>query len=185
VQSQPLRCWVEVGVSALPAPIFGMGTLNLFDAAWLFWTPEYFTGFLFPICKFFQPCFDVLRKCIEERSCIRNIVVELMCAFSPHDAAHRDWHGQSWGFPGLPVCVPQKTRGHTTRARVFLQNRMKNLTTAVQVSIDTAVQHCEVKFSGRKMGYQRRRSCSCSGFVLVTGGWKMEGPRRIVGGLAA
>jgi len=30
---------------------------------------------------------------------------------------------------------------------------MKNLATAVQVSIDTAVQHCEVKFGGRELGY--------------------------------
>lgn len=52
--------------------------------------------------------------------------------------------GNSGGFPGLPVCVPRKTRGHTTRARVFLQNRMKNLATAVQVSIDTAMRHLEV-----------------------------------------
>ena len=86
---------------------------------------------------------------------------------------------------------------------------MKNLATAVQVSIDTAVQHCEVKFSGRELGYRRRCSRSCSGFVLVTWGaevamveptwfgsvsirkdergvgWRMEGPPGIVGGLAA
>ena len=79
--------------------------------------------------------------------------------------------GIGTGFTGLPVSVPQKTRGNTTRARVFLQNRMKNLAIAVQVSIDTAVRHCEVKFSGRELGYRRRRSRSCSGFVLVTGGW--------------
>ena len=47
---------------------------------------------------------------------------------------------------------------------------MKNLATAVQVSIDTAVQHCEVKFSGKELGYRRRRSRSRSGFVLVTWG---------------
>jgi len=65
----------------------------------------------------------------------------------------RDWHGKPWGFPGYPHPYPQKTRGYTTRARVCLQNQMKNLATAVQVSIDTAVQHCEVKFGGWKLGY--------------------------------
>ena len=37
-----------------------------------------------------------------------------------------------------------KTRGYATRERVCLQNRLRNLATAVQVSIDTAVQRCEV-----------------------------------------
>jgi hypothetical protein len=54
-----------------------------------------------------------------------------------------------------PVPVPKgtgtgtgfaKTRGYATRVRVHLQNQPKNLATAVQVSIDTAVQRCE----GRK-----------------------------------
>ena len=55
-------------------------------------------------------------------------------------------------------------------AQICFQNQMKNLATAVQVSIDTAMQHCEVKFSGRELGYRRRHSHSCSGFVLVTWG---------------
>jgi len=38
-----------------------------------------------------------------------------------------------------------KTRGYATRARVRSQSRLKNLAIAVQVSIDTAVQHCEVR----------------------------------------
>jgi len=37
-----------------------------------------------------------------------------------------------------------KTRGYTTRARVHSQSRMRNLAIAVRVSIDTAVQYCEV-----------------------------------------
>jgi hypothetical protein len=36
-----------------------------------------------------------------------------------------------------------KTRGYATRVRVHLQNQPKNLATAVQVSIDTAMQRCE------------------------------------------
>ena len=64
------------------------------------------------------------------------------------------------GYPHLhprkPVPVPRgtgtgtgfaKTRGYATRERVCLQNRLRNLATAVQVSIDTAVQHCEVSSS--------------------------------------
>jgi len=37
-----------------------------------------------------------------------------------------------------------KTRGYATCVRVHPQNQLKNLATAVQVSIDTALQHCEV-----------------------------------------
>jgi hypothetical protein len=52
-----------------------------------------------------------------------------------------------------PVPVPKgtgmgagsaKTPGYATRVRVRPQNQLKNLATAVQVSIDTALQHCEV-----------------------------------------
>ena len=40
-----------------------------------------------------------------------------------------------------------KTQGYATRAWVCPRNRLRNLATAVQVSIDTAMQHCEVSHS--------------------------------------
>jgi hypothetical protein len=64
---------------------------------------------------------------------------------------------QGYPYPYLkkPVPVPRgtgtgtgtgsaKTRGYTTRAWLHSRNRMRNLAIAVQMSIDTAVQHCEV-----------------------------------------
>ena len=51
-----------------------------------------------------------------------------------------------WG-PGFA-----KTRGCPTCVRVCFQNQLRNLATAVQVSIDTAVQHCEVMDSVVKGG---------------------------------
>jgi hypothetical protein len=79
-------------------------------------------------------------------------------------------------FQGYPHPYPRKPGGYTTRARVCLQNRLKNLTTAVQVSIDTAVQHCEVKSGGGELGWAARhwygsgrRSRLCSRFILVFG----------------
>ena len=60
-------------------------------------------------------------------------------------------------YPRKPVPVPRgtgfddtgtgsaKTRGYATRAQVRSQSRLRNLAIAVQVSIDTAMQHCEVR----------------------------------------
>jgi len=47
-----------------------------------------------------------------------------------------------------PIPVPKgtgfaKTQGYATHVWVHLQNQPKNLATAVEVSIDTAVQRCE------------------------------------------
>jgi hypothetical protein len=62
------------------------------------------------------------------------------------------FQGYPYSYRRKPVPVPKgtgtgtgfaKTRGYATRVRVRLQNQPKNLATAVQVSIDTAVQHCE------------------------------------------
>jgi len=62
------------------------------------------------------------------------------------------FQGYPYPYRRKPVPVPKgtgtgtgfaKTRGYATRVRVCLQNQPKNLATAVQVSIDTAVQHCE------------------------------------------
>ena len=53
---------------------------------------------------------------------------------------------QGYGFRCVRVWILQspKTWWDVTRAHVGLQSRLINLATAVQVSIDTAVQHCEV-----------------------------------------
>ena len=61
------------------------------------------------------------------------------------------------GYPHLyhrkPIPVPKgtgtvtgfaKTPGYATHVWVHPQNQLKNLATALQVSIDTALQHCEV-----------------------------------------
>ena len=64
------------------------------------------------------------------------------------------FQGYPYPYRRKPVPAPRgtgtgtgsaKTRGYATRMRVHSQSRLRNLAIAVQVSIDTAVQHCEVR----------------------------------------
>ena len=156
-----------------------MKTLNLFNAAWLF-RGTLPASFFLSVNSFNR----ALTSFIVWENVLRRDLVSAISSSSSCVPSHHMTPligigtGNSGGFPGLPVCVPRKTRGHTTRARVFLQNRMKNLATAVQVSIDTAVQHCEVKFSGRDSGVGIPEAA----FTFVLG---FRPSRGIVGGLAA
>ena len=59
---------------------------------------------------------------------------------------------QGYPCPGVGVSAGwgvgfQKTRGYANPCGFTRQKQPKNLATAVQVSIDTAVQHCEVRIS--------------------------------------
>jgi len=69
-----------------------------------------------------------------------------------------------------------KTRGVYHPRTGMPPKPTENLATAVQVSIDTAVQHCEVKFGGGELGWATRHwygsgrhSRLCSHFILVFG----------------
>src|ERR1700678_3891955 len=81
----------------------------------------------------------------------------------------RNWHGQRWGFQGYPHLYPSthaQGYGFCNPCTGTPPNQLRNLATAVQVSIDTAVQCCEVKYSGgHYVGGRYSRWCSC--FILV------------------
>ena len=55
----------------------------------------------------------------------------------------RDWHGYPVASADWGACF-SKTQGSPTCTQVRLRYRQRNLAMAVLVSIDTAVQHCEV-----------------------------------------
>ena len=108
---------LKLGVSALPALIFGMETLNLFDVAWLF-RGTLLASFFLSVSSFNRALTSFV-VWGNERSRIRNIVVELIRAFSPHDAAHRDCGtGNPGVFQGYPYPYPENPRAYNPCASI-------------------------------------------------------------------
>ena len=64
-----------------------------------------------------------------------------------------------------------KTLGYATHVWVHPQNQLKNLATAVQVSIDTALQHCEVSNVVEGWYIITNVDHSWAAHCLYVGGW--------------
>ena len=64
-------------------------------------------------------------------------------------------------FQSYPHLYPRKP----VPVQVHHQNQLRNLATTVQVSIDTSMQHCEVKYSGGRY-VDRHHSSWCLHFIL-------------------